>query len=143
MDGYTLFRKDRKTRRGGGDALYVREQLECVELGLGADEEQVKSLWVRIKGQPHLGNVIVDVYYRPPDEEEEVVEAFYKQLKVASQSHALVLMGNHPDISWEDHTARHTQSARFLQSTEDNLLQVVEEPTRKGVLLDFVLTNKE
>jgi len=48
MDGYTLFRKDRPTRRGGGVALYVRKQLECIELGLGANEEGVESLWVRI-----------------------------------------------------------------------------------------------
>jgi len=69
------------------------------------------------------------VYYRPPDQEEEVHEALCKQLKVASQSQGLVLMGdfNHPDISWEDHTARHTKSRRFLQSINDNfLMQVVE-----------------
>jgi len=68
------------------------------------------------------------------------------QLKVASQSQALVLMGdfNHPDISWEDHTARHTQSRRFLQNINHNfLMQVVEEPRRRGSLLDLVLTNKE
>jgi len=39
IDGYTLFRKDRPTRRDGGVALYVREQLECIELCLGRDEE--------------------------------------------------------------------------------------------------------
>jgi len=39
MDGYRLFRKDGPTRRGGGVALYMREQLECIELCLGADEE--------------------------------------------------------------------------------------------------------
>jgi len=39
----------------------VREQLECIELCLGADEEGVESLWVRIKGQPHMGDVIVGV----------------------------------------------------------------------------------
>jgi len=39
MDRYRFFRKDRPTRRGGGVALYVREQLECIELGLEADEE--------------------------------------------------------------------------------------------------------
>jgi len=39
MDGYRLFRKDRSTSRGGGVALYVRQQLECIELCLGADEE--------------------------------------------------------------------------------------------------------
>jgi len=32
MDGYRLFRKDRPTRRGGGVALYVKEQLECIQL---------------------------------------------------------------------------------------------------------------
>jgi len=34
----------------------------------------------------------VGVYYRPPDQEEEVDEAFYRQPKVASRSQALVLM---------------------------------------------------
>jgi len=51
---------------------------------------------------------------------------------------------NQPDISREDHTARHIQSRRFLQSIDDNfLIQVVEEPTRKGALLDLVPTNNE
>jgi len=36
----------------------------------------------------------VGVYYRPPDREEEIDEAFYKQLQAASQSQALVLMGD-------------------------------------------------
>jgi len=66
----------------------------------------------------------VSVYYRSPDQEKEIGEAFYRQLKVASQSQALILMGdfNHPDISWEDHTTRHMQSKRFLQSINKNFL---------------------
>jgi len=66
-----------------------------------------------------------------------------RQLKVASQSQTLVFMGdfNHPEICWEDHTARHAQSRRFLQSIDDNFLtQVAEELTRRGVLLHVVLT---
>jgi len=117
-----------------------------MDLCRGVDEELVESLWVRIKGQAHLDDTVVVVYYRPPDQREEVNEACYKQLKAASQSQALVLMGdfNHPDISWEDHTARNKQSRRSLQSIDDNfLMQVVEEPTRKGALLDLALTNKE
>ncbi|GAB0204057.1 hypothetical protein GRJ2_002871300 [Grus japonensis] len=58
----------------------------------------------------------------------------------------MVLMGdfNHPDICWKVNTSRHKQSRKFLQSINDNFLtQVVEEPTRRGVLLDLVLTNKE
>jgi len=51
---------------------------------------------------------------------------------------------SYPGICWKDHTARHTQSRRFLQSTDDKFLtQVVEEPMRRGVLLDLVVTNRE
>lgn len=38
MDGYVLFRKDRPARCGGGVALYVREQLQCIEYCPGATE---------------------------------------------------------------------------------------------------------
>jgi len=48
-DGYTLFRKDRPTRRGGEVALYVREQLECIELCLGADEQGVEISWFELR----------------------------------------------------------------------------------------------
>ena len=71
-------------------------------------------------------------------------EAFYRQLQVASCSQALVLMGvfNHPDICWGDSTAQNKWSRRLLQNIADNFLtQEVGEPTRRGVLLDLVLTN--
>ncbi|GAB0176082.1 hypothetical protein GRJ2_000073400 [Grus japonensis] len=51
---------------------------------------------------------------------------------------------NHPDIFWRDNTAGHKQSRRFLECIDDNfLLQVNEEPTRRGAMLDLVLNNKE
>jgi len=51
---------------------------------------------------------------------------------------------NQPDISQVSQTARHTRSRWFLQCVEDNFLtQVVEEPTRWGVLLDLVVSNRD
>ena len=38
---------------------------------------------MRIKRQAGMGDVVVGVYYRPPDQEEEVDEAFHKQLEAA------------------------------------------------------------
>ncbi|GAB0205405.1 hypothetical protein GRJ2_003006100 [Grus japonensis] len=54
--------------RGGGVALYVNDQMECMELHLGMDEELTKSLWVRIKGSTATGDIIAGVRYRPPDQ---------------------------------------------------------------------------
>ncbi|GAB0210021.1 mitochondrial enolase superfamily member 1 [Grus japonensis] len=146
MEGYRLFRKDRQGRRGGGVALYVNDHLECMELHLGMEEELTESLWVRIKGRAGAGDIIVGVSYRPPDQGDRADEAFYRQIGAASCSQALVLMGdfNHPDICWRDNTAERKQSRKFLECVNDNfLLQVVEEPTRRGAMLDLVLTNKE
>ena len=51
---------------------------------------------------------------------------------------------NYSDICWKAYSASHPQSRRFLQCTDDNfVMQMVDEPTRRGSLLDFVLTNKE
>lgn len=44
MEGYRFFRKARQGKRGGGDHLYVKEQLECLEFCLGMDEELTKSV---------------------------------------------------------------------------------------------------
>ncbi|GAB0187941.1 hypothetical protein GRJ2_001259400 [Grus japonensis] len=83
---------------------------------------------------------------RPPNQEDQADEALYRQIGAASRSQALVLIGNfnHPDISWRDNTAGHKQPRRFLEQVDDNfLLQVIEEPKRRGAMVDPVLTNKE
>ncbi|GAB0209691.1 hypothetical protein GRJ2_003434800 [Grus japonensis] len=146
MEGHRLFRKDRQGRRGGGITLYVNDQLECMELHLGMEEELTESFWVRIKGRAGTGDTIVGVCYRPPDQEDQVDEDLCRQIQSESHSQALVLIGdfNHPDICWRDNAAGHKQYRRFLECVDDNfLLQVIEEPTRRGAMLDLVLTNKE
>ncbi|GAB0203631.1 hypothetical protein GRJ2_002828700 [Grus japonensis] len=146
MEGYRFFRKDRQGRQGGGVTLYVNDQLECMELHLGMDEELTESLWVRIKGSAGAGDIIARVCYRPPDQRDQAHEALYRQTAAASHSQALVLMGdfNHPDICWRDNIAGHKQSRKFLEYVDDNFLfQVIEEPMRRGAMLDLVLTNKE
>ncbi|GAB0204485.1 hypothetical protein GRJ2_002914100 [Grus japonensis] len=146
MEGYRLFRKDRQGRQGGGVTLYVNDQLECMELHLGIDEELAERLWVRIKRSTGTGDIIAGVCYRPPDQGDRVDEVFYRQLGAPSCSQALILMGdfNHPNICWRDNKVGHKQSKRFLECVGDNfLLQVIEEPTRRGAMLDLILTNKE
>ncbi|GAB0189120.1 hypothetical protein GRJ2_001377300 [Grus japonensis] len=110
------------------------------------EEEPTESLWVRIKGSTGAGDIIVGVCYRPPDQGDRADEALYRQIEAASCSQALVLMGdfNHPDIYCRDNTAEHKQSRKFLECVDDNfLMQVIEEPMRRGAMLDIVLTNKE
>lgn len=51
---------------------------------------------------------------------------------------------NHSHVCWRYKTTRHKQIRRLLECVGDIfLLQVIEEPMRRGVMLDFLLTNKE
>ncbi|GAB0181755.1 hypothetical protein GRJ2_000640800 [Grus japonensis] len=107
------------------------------------DEEPTKNLRLRIKEWAGTGDIIVGVCYRQPNQADE---ALCREVGATSHSQALVLLGdfNHPDIFWKDNTEGHKQSRRFLECVDDNfLLQVTEEPTRRGAMLDLVLINKE
>lgn len=72
LDGYRLLRKDRQGRRGGGGALYVMEDLECMEFTVG--NGTVESLWVRIKGQTNNADAIVGAYHRRPTQDDDADE---------------------------------------------------------------------
>lgn len=56
-------------------ALCVRDQLECVELCLGTDDEPAENWWVRTEGQTNMCKVV-----RPPDYE-VMYEVFFRQLE--------------------------------------------------------------
>ncbi|KAM9600796.1 uncharacterized protein ACIBXB_004039 [Morphnus guianensis] len=144
MDGYKLFRRDRRGRSGGGVALYVREGLDCTELH--DCDDKVECLWVRMRGKADKADIVLGVCYRPPDQVEEMDEVFYKRLAGVLELCALVLVGdfNFPDVCWKYATAESKQSRRFLECVEDNFpTQPVGEPTRGRALLDLLFTNRE
>ena len=78
IDGYKLFRRDRQGRRGGGVVLYVRDCYDCFEHK--CSEDRVECLCVRIRGKANRADVVVGVYYRPPTQDREVDEIFYRHL---------------------------------------------------------------
>ena len=55
-------------RRRGSVVLYIKNQLESMELHLGIDEELTESLWVRVKGKAGKGDIVVGVCYGLPNQ---------------------------------------------------------------------------
>jgi len=47
-----------------------------------------------MRGKANKADILLGVCYRPPNQDEEVDEAFYKRLAEVSQSLALILMGD-------------------------------------------------
>lgn len=88
-----------------GMVIYVMEGLDCIEPTVGG--EMAESVWVRIKRRAKRADAIVRVYYRPPSQDDNTNELFFKELRDISRSAALVLMGN---FNWEYHTANANRS---------------------------------
>jgi len=144
MDVYKRFTRERQRKRSGGMVLYVRDCFDCIELN--DCDDKVECLWVKMRGKANKTDILLGVCYRPPNQDEEVDEVFYKRLAEVSQSLALALVGvfNLLDICWKYDTAKRKQTRRLLECVEDNFLtQVVSEPTRGGASLDLLFTNRE
>ncbi|XP_075760121.1 acrosin-binding protein isoform X3 [Pelodiscus sinensis] len=75
---------------------------------------------------------------RPPNQVDEVDEAFFGQLREASRSQALVLVGdfNHSDICWKTYTAVHS----LLALERDEALVILCYAMLEGICLSSAIT---
>ncbi|KAK4828820.1 hypothetical protein QYF61_000877 [Mycteria americana] len=65
MNGYRLFRKDKQGRRGGRIALYVKENLECIEFNYGDCRSPIECRWVKIRRIVSKGDLTAGVQPSP------------------------------------------------------------------------------
>lgn len=81
-------------------------------------------MWVKIRDSTNKGQVVADVYYRPPDQGDPTDEDFSHQLQEALRLQALILVENfnHPQICWENNMVSCKQSRRLLKSIDGDFL---------------------
>ena len=65
LEGYVMFRKDRKGRRGGGVLLYVKDSIPAYEVQLREEADFEEAIWSKLVA----GNktVTMGVVYRCPN----------------------------------------------------------------------------
>ncbi|CAJ0946080.1 unnamed protein product [Ranitomeya imitator] len=107
LQGYSLFRKDRKNRRGGGVCLYVKSCLKStLREDISEGNEDVESIWVEIHGGKNGNKILIGVCYKPPNITESMESLLLKQIDEAATHNEVLVMGdfNYPDINWETET---------------------------------------
>ena len=141
IKGYTLYRNDRKDEekhRGGGVALYVHNDLNCVQRDDIFEPNFPETIWCNISCNG--GNTLVGVCYRAPNSLQINDEAFYLLINKVS-TEEVVIMGdfNFPALDW-GRPESIDDSHPFIECLSNNFLtQLVEEPTRAKNFLDLVL----
>ena len=128
IDGFTVFRRDRTGRRGGGVALYVASNIQSsVWTPSTVESRAFELLWVRVGA-----NLFFAALYHPPRPAYSAAELLcYLEYCVAELSHDypladIILAGDLNQLQ-DDDVAERT-----------GLTQIVCQPTRGNSLLDRV-----
>jgi len=128
IDGYTLLRRDRKVRRGGGVAMYVRKSYTCSPTvwTYSADDRTYELLWVQV------GAAFIGVIYHPPrptytaESMLYYIESCIDEILRGHPNASIILAGDFNQLS-HDAVVEHT-----------GLTQIVSQPTRGPNILDRI-----
>ena len=171
IDGYTLFRADRKVKKkskhgrdSGGVAIYVRDDIAVdAERNLEFSNGVVEALAVHI---PQIDTVAVGFYRTPENPATPDVKSGHSQLSqcitqlkeyfcnLPAPTPNIVICGdaNLPSADWMEGicrtgTNRYREEQKMVSSlyefaSENFMVQQIEEPThRDGNILDLIFTN--
>ena len=144
IKGYKLYRKDRcfdllSKKRGGGVMLFVRDSIRSVEISNDGISE---TLWVKLWDSSNR-MLVVAVCYRSPNSNIEEDFELYEIIKKNCKNSTLIMGDfNYPNIDWVN-CKSDSNGSDFLDLINDLfLLQNVSTPTRKGNILDLILSTE-
>ena len=143
IEGYKIYRNDRKNSRGGGVAIYVKNNIKAKRIKIPSNLEVPENLWVELE----FGKlkVAVGVMYKPP----KIPYTIYANLietfiKIYSSYDHVVLLGDlNTDLSNPQSAPAKFLNENFLEPL--SLHQLITKPTRiskqSKTLIDLLIVN--
>ena len=138
INGFNLFRKGRTTRRGGGVCVFLRDELPCTRrCDFENNDFECLLLFLCPKRLPRpLTGIAVSIVYHPANlnaqEHKDLNEYLINTTDLIRNKypdHGVFPLGDFNDFD-----------TRNLTSNQ-NLKQVVKQPTRGSTILDLIVTN--
>ena len=130
IPGYTLHRRDRLRRRGGGVAVYVRDTIQSIVWTAAKDDRAFELHWQK------LGEVFLGAVYHPPRPlytSESILKYIEEALdEICSNfpSATIIMAGDFNQLSDQDVAER------------TGLIQIVHQPTRGRNILDRIFVSR-
>lgn len=142
---FSLYRRDRNDRRGGGVLIAIKNTFSS---SIICADENIELTWVCVSDPPR--KLIFGICYRPPDSPPNFCNMFRNSLTLVQNKYPdtpIFIFGdfNYPQISWPllsipDRSSK--EAEQFLDVTLDfNLHQSITCPTRGNNTLDLLLTS--
>lgn len=148
IENYVLFRSDRNSR-GGGVAIYVREEL-CPSMLLNQNSEAIESVYIKIR--LNSTTMIIGAVYRSPSQQAQLRATFIGSLDTQLleitefKKFPIFILGDFNDrcTNWySDHSDSDLKLSLFELMNSHSLEQLVHQPTRGPNLLDLIFSNSK
>ena len=128
INGYKIFRNDRKNKRGGGVCLYVREEYDCKRIKIPNNPESPETLWVEVTVD-HKKIAIGTLYKAPNIPCKTFYDAYNSLVYIFSKYEDPILTGDF------NVNMLNTESADFKKLSDSliepfDLKQIIDKPTR-------------
>ena len=138
VPNYTLYRRDRFKRKGGGVCAYIRSDIKCEVLDYGNRDCRIEILWLKCYFNCHV--YYVACCYHPPNPKYEP-NLFIDQL-INGTDQCTGVSGSNNSVEYIILLGDfNTLDCRMLE-IQCGLTQVVKQPTHGGNILDKVFTNR-
>ncbi len=125
LDGYSIHRRDRQGKGGGGVLVYVADNIAAIRRS-DLEHPLVECVWLEVKPKGCKAFLLCNIY-RPPDAKDDWLSTFENVLINASKDQVeLVLMGDfNVDLCQGERVSKLVDITESFQLT-----QVIDEPTR-------------
>ena len=139
LAGYSMFKKDRVNKEGGGVLLYVREFLNPVNCQLEVDHELLGVVLNNLKKK-----LYIYIVYRPPHQLADKDIELYNYLGNCIRNKLCVIMGDfNCSVNWQTGTPVGDGKRLLDFANEEFLSQWVDKPTRGKNILDLVFSSED
>ena len=148
LKGYSIFRKDRVERNGGGVLVAVKDTIS-VKRRFDLEDNSIELVVVELS-QINNQSIILYTYYRPPGSPLDDIQQLSSSLANIPESSCVLLVGdfNLPAIDWSfdqpspSNVGGHLEDKFFELFADYFLEQLIPGPThRGGNKLDLLLCN--
>ncbi|XP_015224518.1 PREDICTED: uncharacterized protein LOC107080829 [Cyprinodon variegatus] len=143
IPGFRLWRRDRKEKKGGGVALYVKNDIEAKER-TDLMRTTAEIIWVELDitgSRP----VLLGCFYRPPNSDREYLDKLYENMTLMlkeKEEKDIFVMGDF-NIDWSKDSLLNYIALKV--SFHWGFQQIVEDPTRvtdtSATCIDHIYTN--
>ncbi|KAI8516894.1 hypothetical protein Bbelb_054750 [Branchiostoma belcheri] len=137
VEGYSLFSTSRTDQRGGGVAVYIREDIQARAIPQVTVPPDLECVWVRVRPTRlprQVSSIVICATYIPPNSKHQdlLIEHLVTttdMLRTLYPDVGLVFAGDYNRLDYKPLLLAH------------RLQQVVNSPTRGEATLDVVITN--